>query len=208
MNDSDPRGMRRIALACALCGALVLSLTGCDLQNGGVDAAGARRARGFQAFPLYWVGERFGDLPLTAFVRTQQPATAAARAAGFSEPVNDVTLVYGTCHASSDSGCVPPLEIQMSTECRGNFAGDHLTPGPGPPLTHLWVAGVPAVAIGIGSNHLELFSGRVTISIFGSRALALRVAAALTPANEAARSLARLGVRLPPPRPADRCMTG
>jgi hypothetical protein len=199
--------MRRIHLACALAGAGALSLTGCALQNGGADPLSARKARHFQAFPLYWVGERFDDLPLKAFVRTQQPASAAARAAGLDEPVNDVTLIYGTCDATGDSGCNPPLEIQISAECRGNFAGDHLTPGPGPPLTHLQVAGVPAVTIGIGGDHLELLSGRVTISIFGQHRLALRVAAALQPANAAARSLERPGVQLPPPRPADHCMT-
>lgn len=140
-------------------------------------------------------------------MRTRQPASATARVAGLDKPVNDVWLIYGTCDASGDSGCNPPLEIGISPECRGNFAGNHLTPGPGPPLTHLVLDGVPAVTIGIGGNSLELFSGRVTISISAEHTLALRVAAALRPANAAARSLERSGVRLPPPRPADHCMT-
>jgi hypothetical protein len=195
--------MRRIASFCALA-ALTILVIAYGFRHGGPDRDAVRKARAFPAFPVYWLGDSFEHLPLTAYERTKRPPTAALLAVGVEQGVDEVSLVYGTCHAASDSGCAPPLSIQISAVCGGAFGGDHLAPGPGPPLTHLTVDGVPAVFIGIGNNHLELFSGGVTISIFGVHDLALRAAVALQPANARARALATPGVQLPAP-PAGRC---
>src|SRR5919108_3741305 len=72
------------------------------VESSGVAAAPARRA--FDAYPLYWVGERFERWELT---------TVDLDAPGF------VTFIYGTCTpVGDDRGCSPPLQIQVSPLCR------------------------------------------------------------------------------------------
>ncbi len=195
--------MRRIAWLTACC-ALALAAGACSLRDPRPNSEAIDRAGRFALFPLYWVGGEFEGLALVAFARIVQPPSALERAYGARRTVDDVTLVYGTCDAEPDSGCAPPLAIMLSRVCDTFFAQDHLSPGPGPSVTHLRIAGVPAIWIGPGHRQLELYTGGMSITIFGARDLVLRAAAALRPANAAARALARPGRVLPALRP-DSC---
>jgi hypothetical protein len=72
-----------------------------------------------------------------------------------------VGYVYGTCHATSDSGCAPPLEIQTWSAC-------HRKPARGPT-----------------PGELDFRRGETTIVIFGSREMGRRAKAALHKARSA-----------------------
>lgn len=71
-----------------------------------------------------------------------------------------VTYIYGTCHATSDSGCAPPLQVQTWSACHGKRSR------------------APA------GNDIELSRGEVTVVIFARTAgLARRAARALQKAR-------------------------
>jgi hypothetical protein len=55
-------------------------------------------------FTEYDVGPSFDDIEFEARI-----ATCHGRP--------NVTYIYGTCHATSDTGCSPPLEIQTWSAC-------------------------------------------------------------------------------------------
>jgi hypothetical protein len=188
--------MRAIALLCAV----VLLLTACSTQVPSRDSEDARASTTrFRVFPLYWVGEEFEHLPLSQFERLERPPSLAQLSLGLHAGTNDVVLIYGSCEASSDGGCATPLEITISPACTTNFSLYRFgPPGAGPPLPPVQVEGVPAVW---PAGHLELYTGTITIDIYGERAVVLRAAAALRPANRLARALVRRGVHLPPPAP-------
>ena len=76
-----------------------------------------------------------------------------------------VTYIYGTCKASSDSGCAPPLEVQTWSACHRKRSL-------------------------LGGAHLGLSRGQTTIVIFArSERLARAAARALRKAKPADRSL-------------------
>jgi hypothetical protein len=190
--------MRRFtALATGL---LVLLVAGAALaltHSGGGSPVAAGEATGFRAFPLYWLGREFDGLPLLGFDRVDLPSDMAQLAAGERNGSDVATAIYGTCHAEPDSGCAPPLEVQVATACTRNYSLFAASPpGAGPPIVHTTVRGVPAIWV---AGHLELYTGTVTIDLDGARSLALRAAAALVPANAPARAIARADGRLPPP---------
>ncbi len=192
--------MRRAGLLAACLVALVVAVAVYARSRSDERTATAARATAtFGAFPLYWVGKGFGGLPLTSFFRFRQPSSMGQLAAGQHNGTNVAGVAYGSCDAEPDSGCAPPLEIQVATACTRNyslFAAN--PPGTGPPIVHTRVRGVPAIWV---AGHLELYTGTVTIEIDGARALVLRAAAALRPANARARRIGRTDGRLPPPAP-------
>ena len=65
-----------------------------------------RKASQFDAFPLYWVGERFGDWNLKTIE-------------GLDGRSALVSLIYGDCKpkGGEQPSCTPPLEIQISPLC-------------------------------------------------------------------------------------------
>ena len=81
---------------------LALVLNGCAAW--GDEEVDLRAAREFDAYPLYWAGERFEGWEL---------AHVELRESGFS------TLVYGTCtpHGGDEPSCVPPVQIQIQPLC-------------------------------------------------------------------------------------------
>jgi hypothetical protein len=86
--------------------------------------------------------------------------------------------VYGTCKATSDHGCAPPLEIQTWPACERSPADYTVAGEPLPPTEVVELRGVPARFY--GDNRLELSTGDVTVVIFGeSRNLVLAAVAAL-----------------------------
>jgi hypothetical protein len=165
--------------------------------------------RAFQDFPLYSPGTQFEDLPLTAIVRVFRKPLVRARA-GFGVPdnrTNFVDFIYGSCDAGGrEGGCAPPLTVQIWPACdRTLHDYFYNTPDGGPSRRHerVTVRGVPAARF---SDMLEIYSGTVTIVIFGDTpALRARAAASLTSANTLAGDIS---VRDPLPPPAAGAMDG
>jgi hypothetical protein len=155
--------------------------------------------RDFAGFSLYSLGTRFEDVPLTAIVRIDQKPTLKARG-GFGIPdnrPNHVTFIYGTC----GGGCVPPLQVQVWPACDRTLQDYYYNvPGGGPsrPYELVTVRSVPAARF---SGMLEIYSGTVTIVIFGeSAAQQERAAENLVSANILAGNVSA-GDPLPPPVP-------
>lgn len=150
-------------------------------------------ARSFKRFPLYWLGNSFGSLPLTALTRRDDAPAVAERVRA-----DYVGFIYGDCVALDEEGCAPPLEIQIWPACERSLADYRLTPS-GQPLPHrrTIMHGVPAAYFEHGLR-LELYTGEVTIVIFGLRRRDVeRAAASLRAANESAANK----TTLPPPAP-------
>ncbi|MGH3031467.1 MAG: hypothetical protein ACRDNE_12045 [Gaiellaceae bacterium] len=114
-----------------------------------------------------------------------------------------MTFIYGDCEAESDAGCAPPLQVQVWRACERNLPSYSRTPA-GDPLPHekVRVRGVPA-AFFEGGGRLELYTGDVSVVLFGEgRDQLLRAAGALRGANVEIAS----EVDLPPP--ADGALEG
>lgn len=142
---------------------------------------GVDDAKEFPDFTLYSPGRWFDDLPLTAVLRRlDDPDTGEDFGANF------VAFVYGDCEARDDGGCATPLEVQVWPACERNLASYAL------PHDDLTVRGVPAARF---PDRLELYTGDVTVVIFGDRRRQTAAAEALQPVN----ALAASGERLRPP---------
>jgi hypothetical protein len=192
--------MRRATLRGSLLLALLVALAAFLLSRSDDPTAEVvAKATAFREFPLYGLGPAFEGIPVVGFLRVQLPSSMAQLSAGERNGSNVAALIYGTCHAEPDSGCAPPLAVQVATACTRNLSLFAMNPaGTGPPIVHTRVRGVPAIWV---AGHLELYTGTVTIEIDGAHALVLRAAAALMPANARARAIARADGRLPPPAP-------
>jgi hypothetical protein len=159
-------------LATAVAVALALTLSGSVSAGAGAGDIGSgvsfgmEQARRFDEFPLYSAGERVEGLPLLAVLRREDTASY-------------VSFVYGDCVAEDESGCAPPLEIQVWPACQRNLAlYDSISAGGAVP-ERIAMRGVPAALFDDGTR-LELQTGSSTVVIFaGSRARLLRIAAAL-----------------------------
>jgi hypothetical protein len=120
------------------------------------------------------VGNSFEELPLVGITRAPGPP----------ESLDFVTFVYGDCEAESDAGCAPPLQVQVWRACDRNLSSYSLTPA-GDPLPHerVSVRGVPA-AFFEGGGRLELYTGEVSVVLFGQgRNQLMRAAKALRGLN-------------------------
>lgn len=147
--------------------------------------------RAFEEFPLYSPGDDFEGMPLKAIVRrVDQPYPGEAVTANF------VSFAYGDCSAASDEACPLPLEVQIWPACERSPADYALTPGDDAlPREELKVRGVPAAFFEEGLR-LELYTGNVTVVVFGlDREQIARAARALKGVN---RALNR-GQNMPPP---------
>ena len=107
------------------------------------------------ALAPFWLGPSFAGHPLVAHTE-------------------DGTLVYGNCHATSDQGCQPPLQIQDRTTCERNVVALDVVPRR---VYRLRGHGIAAVydrgTIDVASDHTT-----ATASARGDR-LAYRAARAL-----------------------------
>jgi hypothetical protein len=172
------------AVRCVLIAlAAAIGLSACTIRDEvGADLA---KARVFNAYPLYWAGERFEDWELE-YVETEYTTFA--------------TFVYGDCQPlisfGSDGGCAPPLQIQIGGLC------DHLDLVTRDRIwRHRRIRGAP---VGRFDGAPMLFTEQVQIKVYWGKgadeAAALRMLRAL-------RSLNSLGAQLgpddpiPPPRP-------
>lgn len=173
----------------------------------------------FQDFPLYGLPSNF-EGPRLNLSRGISPETLA-EAAGAAAPVETlgdapdtsgkgnvtpefVSLIYGDCEATSDTGCSPPLEIQIWRSCNRSLDDYEITPGTPYPHEDAVVRGADAAQF---DDRLEVYAGSVTIVIFGSEALARRAADGLVPLNDraAAEMQSGAGDRLPAAAPKAEC---
>lgn len=128
------------------------------------------QVRAFKEFPVVWLGESFQGLNLTSILRDdylqEQPT-------GYEPvPVNALSLVYGSCTASADTGCAPPLEIQIWPKCLKPLSETDVPQADHPELDV--TAGLPSLHL---VDHIELATGSETVLVFGDSD-ALREAAA------------------------------
>jgi hypothetical protein len=152
--------------------------------------------RGFNDFPVFSLGDSFESLPMTAILRRDQEER---RPDGTRSVRDYVSFVYGDCDPGGQ-GCAPPFEVQVWPACARSSSEYTLTPDGDPlPAEHLTLRGVPAAFFEAGQR-LELYSGSVTIVIFGSeRTELLRAALALRQIGPPERP--RTGSNLLPPVP-------
>ncbi len=125
------------------------------LAHGEMSFAQARAAE----FPVYYGGDFSAELPLRVVLQGEN-----------SGPVDDIDFVYGDCHATSEQGCAPPVEVQIWPACVRNLTM-YAPSGPAPLPRALLpvqatVRGVPA-AFFEEFHRLELQTGISTIVIFG-----------------------------------------
>jgi hypothetical protein len=150
--------------------------------------------RAFNDFALYSAGGSFEGLPLVAITRRLDPPLSEI-GVPLTVRANFVSHIYGDCEATSDSGCAPPLQIQVWPACERNLSvyptDDWFK------IERTTVRGVPAAFFEEGAR-LEVYSGDVTIVVFGlGKEHVRRAAEALQPVNMAASA----AHNLPSPRP-------
>ena len=167
---------------------VALSLAGGGSAGDGRQAASQRveleKARGFDDYALYNAGDRVEGFPLVAVLRR-------------SDTAEFVSFVYGDCTPADDTGCAPPIEIQVWPACRRHLGLYAAPTGVSPALEQTTVRGVPAAFLDEGTR-LELQAGRSTIVVFAdSRSRVARIARALRAVDGS------VAVRqaLPPPAP-------
>jgi hypothetical protein len=174
-------------LLIASIGAVVLGATGALILFSGAGTAGpgteadlrsnfsVEAAQAFRGFPVYNTGDRADGIPLRAVLRRNEaaalPHLAAAEPKGFKGlgQTNYVSFVYGSCVPGVNSGCAPPVEVQVWPACLRNLAlYDPSVPGTPIPERTL-VRGVPAAIFDDGLR-LEIHTGRSLIVVFGDSA--------------------------------------
>jgi hypothetical protein len=155
-----------------------------------VQAVASSRATACARLPLppieFTLGRAFAGLRRVDHSRRCQQLNALERKAGGVD-TRFTSTIYGDCHAMSDTGCAPPLEIQNWPECARDyrlFEPDF----PDGSLTRVRsraLIGKPIPATQISPTQIEIYSGPTTVVIFGStskrtheaaRALGRRVA--------------------------------
>lgn len=158
----------------------------------------------FDDFPLYSLGTQFENLPLTYITRTfARPQLSAVGGAANNLPdnrTNYLNFIYGTCgDLKSEGGCAPPLTVQVWPACDRtlqDYYYNTIDNAPSRAHERIELRGVPAAKF---SDMLEIYSGTVTIVIFGdTEALRQRAAENLSSANILAGEIAG-GDPLPAP---------
>lgn len=168
----------------------------------------------------YDLRSTFAGLKLTSrqYLCNPAPPAGATVASGPSEAVGYVSLVYGSCRATSSEGCVPPLNVQSWPECARDpntyrpsdrrAARREATLNPNEPVRIPTAPSIPAREFG-GGMRLEIYSGDTTIVVFAANthlAGAAGAAIARTVANQAPTgSAARLRSAARQPGDASTC---
>jgi hypothetical protein len=117
-------------------------------------------------FDVYSVGSNFEGLPRVDLSRDCGVPAQSALALGFVR-MNSVSLVYGDCTDYTDGVCDPPLEIQIWPACERNQTSYEDDPEGNPPASvSLTVRGASARWYD-NYARLEVYTGDVTVVIFG-----------------------------------------
>jgi hypothetical protein len=148
-----------------VCALAALGLAGAGTAGG--RAVAERSRLGDEIDPLFFAGDRVEGHPLVAVLRR-------------SGDVEFVSFVYGDCAPLDDTGCAPPVEVQVWPACRRSIALYDSSPV-GLDLERTTVRGVPGAVLD-GGTRLELQTGRSTVVVFAdSRARLTRIAGSLRP---------------------------
>lgn len=133
-------------------------MAGCGSDEGKqTDLARAEAAQRAAGIELYWVGRAFEDLPLTSV----------------SHEGGVASFVYGTCKATSDSGCAAPLSIQVASVCDRNALLLDIRP-----RRRFAARGATVFDY---ADQLELDAKASHVTVFAASARARRAIAALRP---------------------------
>lgn len=131
---------------------LAVLLGGCGADEPErADPAQARAAQRAAGHTLYWAGSSLSGLPLTGVLRGP-PRT---------------TFIYGSCDpGGSDTGCAPPLEIQISSICDANALVLDIRPratrrARGVPVRDYGEAG--RLALDVGTSYVTVSSARASL---------------------------------------------
>lgn len=195
--------MRRLFIMIASVPLVLTASTPLWYDRAGAESAFNRDAsaytpdsiRTFDDFPLYDLGDQIDGLPLTAILRRDSVTDSPA----VGRVVRDyVSFVYGDCLATDHRGCASPVEVQVWPSCVRSPADYTLTPK-GDPLPARWttIRGIPA-AFYEDNGRLELYTGGVTIVMWGLGPEQLRRAAGMLRRVNGAAGDGRDG-DLPPP---------
>jgi hypothetical protein len=155
--------------------AVTMALSGCSSDDSDISRVDSdlSRARSFERYPLYYLGDSFSGEQLTK-------VTAPFKILG-RRTVTGYSFIYGDCEPGPDSGCSPPFELQNYSICNEN------------PLAHSNAPGLVLEARGALYHGTDLYTGATTIRIFGVRPS--EAARALRPVS----GPSALGHDLPPP---------
>jgi hypothetical protein len=148
----------------AIAAVLLAVVAGCSESSDDVEAA-----KKFDAFPLYWVGERFEQWDLTAID-------------GLDYPSEIISFIYGDCtpRGGEQPSCTPPFQIQVSPTCARRSDGAR-TPTRGPRR----IRGAP---VGVIDGAPVLLSRGAQIKVYrgegSDRGVGIRVLHALRSIND------------------------
>jgi hypothetical protein len=152
------------------------------IPGAGAKALAREQAASFRDFPVYWLGEEFEGLPLTAVLRAWQPRDPRLQMGGGGpRGQNAFIFVYGTCRpkGGEQPSCPPPLALRVEPYCdmRPELFDPVLPRG-----EPLQVRGAQVQKIG---SHLRVWTGSVGITIFTTLPdeVALRVVRGLRSLN-------------------------
>lgn len=152
-------------------------------------------AQAFEGFPLFWPGEEYGGLTLTAIIRADY---VTYERPGIQAREDSVTFLYGSCVIEGDEGgCAAPFQVTVQAACQSppGLAADFVTTGEPVELRG-------ALAQEYADGHIELWTQNVSITVFGPDAGSMRaLAEVLRPLNSAAQL--GPGDNLEPPQPLE-----
>ena len=130
-------------------------------------AEGIERASRFDAYPVHFAGNAVSAQRLSAVL------------GGRDSRRTSWSFIYGKCASpAGEGGCPPPLEVQTTSTC---FRYRDMYPGK---QSSFRFRGAQASREG-GAN-FEIYSGRVTVSIFGSQQLVDAAAKSVRPIGASA----------------------
>ncbi len=115
------------------------------------------QAREFTRFPLFWVGEEYRGLPLTAIVRADY---VSAQRPGQELREDSITFLYGKCvPPEGEGGCPAPFQVIVQPYCSSPPASVIARMREGEPFE---LRGAKAEQYIDG--HLQLWTGPVSIT--------------------------------------------
>ena len=138
-------------------------------------------AAGFARYPLYWAGDQYDGLPMSAIL------DSSIGHDGVRTGTDSVTFIYGSCTPQRPSGsCAPPISIQVWPEKLRPVERDVAAVGASSVIR---IPGQPNVCAVVHGSRVEFAAKGVTV-IVGARGRAdsIRVASRLRSMNALARS--------------------
>lgn len=115
-----------------------------------------QRLKDFREYPVFWLGESFESLPLTSVDIVDYGARDRRR-------VREVSLNYGSCVPSGDSGCEVPLSIHIARHCESSVEAERIVSE----NTRFEIRRAGAYTPGSSADWLLLRTSNLAVSIRG-----------------------------------------